>query len=305
MQFRKSALLPVLGAVLSMALASAAHASPYSAIIVYGDSLSDNGNIYAASGGMVPLSPPYFNGRFSDGPVTVEQLAALDGVPLVDFAWGGAMTGVGNIGDGGTETTLGGFGLPGMLSELAGYPLPPAPGVVPNALFIVWGGANDFGVGTAVEAATNIDFIVATLESEGAQHILVPGLPDLGQTPAFSGNPTLQAAATAYSESFNSLLEATLPAGARYFDTFSLLTAITNHPGNYGLSNVTAPCFNGVTVCADPSQYLFWDAEGHPTTAADSILAAQFAAVPEPGTLLLLGSGLAGLAVKLRRRRVA
>ena len=36
-------------------------------IYVFGDSLSDNGSLFAASGGMAPPSPPYFNGRFSNG----------------------------------------------------------------------------------------------------------------------------------------------------------------------------------------------------------------------------------------------
>ena len=35
-------------------------------IVVFGDSLSDNGNQYKNTG--QPPSPPYYNGRFSNGP---------------------------------------------------------------------------------------------------------------------------------------------------------------------------------------------------------------------------------------------
>ena len=93
-------------AALLAAAAPLAHASSFSSIVVYGDSLSDNGNLYAATG--VP-GAPYVNGEFSNGPVAVQQLSTLLNAPLADFAFGGATTGIGNIGDGGTPTSLGAF----------------------------------------------------------------------------------------------------------------------------------------------------------------------------------------------------
>ncbi|HXJ43556.1 MAG TPA: PEP-CTERM sorting domain-containing protein, partial [Bryobacteraceae bacterium] len=72
-------------------------------------------------------------------------------------------------------------------------------------------------------------------------------------------------------------------------------------PGAFGFTNVTDPCFNGTTVCANPGQYLFFD-DFHPTTAANSILAQRFeaAVVPEPGTLVLMGGAM--LAIFVVRR---
>ena len=272
--------------------------SSYSALVVYGDSLTDNGNLFAAIG--YPPAP-YFNGRFSNGPVSSEQLAGLLGVPLLDFAWGGATSGLGNQIDGGSQTTLGALSLPGMMAELAKYPVPPA--LIPSSLFLVWGGANDFETGgSPTVAAANIDAIVAALEAEGATHILVPGLPDLGLTPEFLGVP----AATAYTNAFNAALLAGLPPGATYFDTFAFLNGIEADPSKYGITNVTAPCFDGTTVCSNPSQYLFWD-DIHPTTTVDTILAEQFdaATTPEPSSILLFGSGIVAMAGLIRRRRTA
>ena len=305
MQSRKSAFFAVSVVMMLLAFTSIASADSFSSVIVYGDSLSDNGNLYAATG---KPSAPDWNGRASNGPVAVEQLAAMIGTPLHDFAWGGATSGIGNAHDGGTQASFGTDGLPGMISELNGSaPLLASP-IVPSSLFVVWnGGANDFLTGgSAIQAARNIDLIVSSLQADGAQHILVPGMANLGLTPDYYGN----AAASAFALEFNNSLQASLPAGATYFDFPGLFTEILNDPAAFGLTDVRDPCFNGVTVCSDPNQYLFWDGL-HPTTAADTIIATDIAtdiapaAVPEPTTLLMLGMGLAGVAGMLRRRRAA
>jgi phospholipase/lecithinase/hemolysin len=285
MQVRRRVIFVAICAILGLISTTNSSAGPFSSIVVYGDSLSDSGNLYS----LVGYPPyPYFNGRFSDGPVAVEQLATHMGVPLYDFAFGGATTGLGNFIDGGNQATLGAFGLPGMQLEIAG-----SAGLVSSiatgSLFVVWGGANDFFSGDSpLAAAANVDAYVMQLKSMGANQILVPGIPDLGLTPEFYGIPI----ATAYSQAYNAALKSGLPSGAVYFDTYSLLHSITNNPADYGLTNVNTPCFDGVNMCSDPDRYLFWD-HVHPTSAADAILAEQFqsAVTPEPAAWLLVGTG--------------
>jgi cholinesterase len=264
--------------VLSLSLATAAYAGSYSQVIVDGDSHSDNGNLYRRLG--IP-QPPYWQGRWSNGPVAVEGLAGNLHALLVDDAWGGATTGVGNIVDGGTETQMGNQNLPGMSTSFNATKYSFTLTTMRTALFVVCGGSNDFGTdgmttATADQAAANVVSIVSGLRRLGARHILVCGLPDLGMAPEIASQGEQQAAwATYLSNYFNQKLVADLPAGILYYSIYALEHQIVLNPGAYGLTDVKDPCFSNGVVCAHPDQYLFWDGV-HVTAHVHSILAQGF-----------------------------
>lgn len=159
--------------------------------------------------------------------------------------------------------------------------------------------------GAIATAVGNLDTIIADLLAGGAQHILVPGMPNLGLTPRVRAlGAAAQAGATATSEAFNQALNGSLPSGVVFYDTAAFLAAVISDPAAFGFDNVTDACFTGSAVCADPSKYLFWD-DIHPTTAAHELLGVQFAnAVPEPATAALVFIGIAlGLAARRKRQR--
>jgi phospholipase/lecithinase/hemolysin len=247
-----------------------------SEIYVFGDSTSDTGNVFAVVG--YPPSPPYFNGRFSNGPVWVEYLAArlgLDYHQQTNFAWGGALTGSGNIFP----------GLPGLKDEVNQY-ITSTPSADPNGIYFIWAGANDFMAAdftktdpqTVVTAAVaNILEAVKSLTNHGAQHVFVLGLPNIGMAPrARQLGTTVQLFLNQIIQAFNGMLVQNLfqLPKAIYIDIYSRFNELVDKPAKFGLDNVTEACLNinPLALCDDPATYLFWD-DIHPTTRTHQIIA--------------------------------
>ena len=67
------------GGLLLAAAPVGAGATAYNKIVVFGDSQSDVGNFYLATGSAWPASP-YYKGRFSNDSLWVEHLASTYGL---------------------------------------------------------------------------------------------------------------------------------------------------------------------------------------------------------------------------------
>lgn len=292
----------------------------YSQLVVFGDSLSDNGNLFAltqAVTGTGQPGAPYVDGRFSNGPVAVETMASKLSLPLVDYAYGGAQTGLGNYG-GAKLNGTGVLGQVGMFADnLAGT------SADANALYVVWAGPNDFfaganmlSSGTSTTASTNLLHDISSLYQLGARQFFVPLMPNLGLTPASTAaeatTPGYKGAAAQRSAEYNQLLATGLAnlsgslAGVQIqsFDTVSFMATQAALMAGQGF-NTTDACFNSTakTVCANPDSYLFWDGV-HPTAAAHALLGEAFAAaVPEPATVWTFMLGLGLLAYGRRRKQ--
>jgi outer membrane lipase/esterase len=294
-RFLRNAAAAALAVAAVGAFASTASAQTYGRLIVFGDSLSDNGNLYALTG--QPTSPPYYQGRFSNGPVFTELLGFNAG----RYTAGAPVTGSVNYAFGGARTDNAAL-PPGMRNQLLAYT--GAGGTFgANDLVSVLGGANNifqqltafsllppgspqlanptgFVQPTAVSAAADINFIVNSVAGAGAGTILVGNLPNLAVTPQFRG--TAAAALADYAgTTFNGALLTGLFATAAaqpnsniiLMDLYKIGSTLAGSPGAFGLTNATNSCFNGVTVCANPDTYLYWDGV-HPTAAGHRLIAA-------------------------------
>lgn len=285
-----------------------ASASPYSSVVVFGDSNVDSGNLAAlgASLGITVNPPPNFGGRNNNGPVVVEYLANDLGVPLRNYAFSGATTG--------SEL---GFGIiPGALSQITSY-LGSNSGVAdPSALYVYWAGSNDLldlvnnttlptasipgAIATAIQ---NINAGLTDLSNAGATNIIVAN-----RTPRndLTSQDNLNGIAfnTALSSDISSL---GLSTSVSVFDDYSLIADMITDPAKYGFAH-TLPgdtCID-IPACATnlsvASQYVFWD-DAHKTTRVHEIMADAIATeVPEPATVALLFPVLAGLAFGRSRR---
>src|SRR3954470_5215942 len=89
--------------VFAPTLVNRSAAGPFTNMVVFGDSLSDIGNVSQATPFLTQPKTPgpyYWNGRFSNGPAYAETLAAGLGLPALvnsasggtNYAYGGALT---------------------------------------------------------------------------------------------------------------------------------------------------------------------------------------------------------------------
>ena len=300
---------------------------PFTQIIVFGDSFSDTGNVRhranAASGGEVDYPSHSFNysdGRFTNDNGTVpsstlyaglwhEQLAqAFLSLPPASYSLGGGT----NYAFGGATTkdgtrdviiiTTPSFGdltitIDDMGKQMDDYLA--AHAADPNALYIVWGGINDlladFSDASVAATAARVTALVSRLTQAGAQHIMVPNLPPLGNVPAFSGvEPMIQplnAACANYRIELNAdlaaMLSALAPQGSTptvyRVDLWTNTIRLLSNPGNYGFTDIRSSSQGDSSV--NPDHFLFWDGlhfttAGHYWTAKGTNDALTIPAIP-------------------------
>ncbi|MBD3887171.1 SGNH/GDSL hydrolase family protein [Phormidium tenue FACHB-886] len=269
-------------------------------IFVFGDSLSDVGNSFSiiqkAGGEGLPPSPPYFQGRFSNGLVWVEYLAHLLKIlpdRHTNFATGGANTDSTN-----TYIPNNPAHLPGLQQQIDGFITSlNQHSLNTKGLYIVWTGANDYLSGSATNPAgviTNLIHAIQSLASVGAQHILVANLPDLGDLPAAQkqSSASLSALTQAHNSSLAVALQALKPSlnshtNVMLLDVASLFKQVFSDPTKFGFTNVKdieleqLAHFQGYT-----DKFFFWD-EIHPTTAVHSVLAKEAFVLLQPASATL------------------
>ena len=307
------------------ALAAPAGAAPlsdvYSSLFVLGDSLSDDGNLYAATGGVTPASPPYDEGRFADGPVFTDYLAQ-GFATSENFAYGGA------------QAVPDDDAVPDLPTQLALLSSVPEAAFGEDGLATLLLGANDLfaAIGTGAEEATAQAAADAVVEgarailSLGLSKVAVLTLPRLDTTPLYTlFQPELADEARAAEQAFNTALDAGLSGleaeglDVERVDTQAFFDEIRGDPGAFGIAETVLPClfasdeaaaaFGQPRLCdlaAEAPTRAFFDSV-HPSGTVHAAFAAYVedaltpAPIPVPAAGLLLVAGLGALGAARRR----
>jgi len=235
---------------LATAILVNAQAPVFTQVIVFGDSLSDDGNIAHRARALVGFSYPssnfnYSDYRFTDDTNTSpaanlyvgtwhEQLEktflglavaknSLDGG--TDYAFGGATTKDGTqdrtiinnpFPFGGGDFTI---TIDNMGKQINDYLASHA--TDPNALYILWGGGNDlfddYSAQSVTNTATRVGMLIIRLANAGARNFLVPNVPALGAVPNSFGDPNRVAGLDQASASYRTQLSSAIGSVVRGF----------------------------------------------------------------------------------------
>ncbi|MHB1221758.1 MAG: SGNH/GDSL hydrolase family protein [Gammaproteobacteria bacterium] len=252
-----------LGLLIScLGIMQASYAVTIDKIVLFGDSLSDNGNLYyllASAHRIVPFvptlpkSPPYSEGRFSNGPVWVEKIANNFNVPLVDYAYGGAWAEpIQNSWralpfDIGTQVSF------YSMASLADFNKK-------NHLYIIWAGSNDY-LQSGINAEDLTNTVVASIKRQidwlsylGAKQFLILGVPDFSHVPGVVEKGDEYAAVLKEKALMHNKKLADMVEEERKNHPDSLFIAIDvnryfddviEHPAKFNLTNVSDSCYQG------------------------------------------------------------
>lgn len=277
--------------------------SKFKHVVVFGDSLSDNGNLFAITEaeGITPQPPfpPYgeafdetgklsnktFPGRFTDGQNWVDYFPLVAQLPILITPFFLDPTNGTNVAVGGSTSA--------NLLQSGPNNFPPAQ--VPeylniksassDDLYLIWIGADDFAAGiTPRTTVTNIRNALAELAKAGAKDFIVVDAPDISLTPKVQalGSATIHQARQ-FVAAVNLLLALEIPLSASLdrinitlVDINALFVPLVLNPIYFGFSNSTTPALVALAANpnVNPNDYLFWD-DFHPTTGAH-LLAAKF-----------------------------
>lgn len=249
-------------AVIFFFVSQIALANQIDQIVVFGDSLSDNGNILALTTKahkvfpnipITPKNPPYYEGRFSNGPVWIDHLASALNVPLVDYAYGGAWA---------EPLHDSRILVPFSIGMQVDFYLVGAVGDYnkDKHLYIIWAGGNDYVEGredpdyATTNTVSYIETQIDWLTYYGAKTVLVMNLPDLSVVPEVSkqGPDRIQAVDKLVKMHNRKLIKMVKDVQAKHPDAKIIFGDVTtyfndtyHHPEKYNIKDVKNPCYGG------------------------------------------------------------
>lgn len=240
-------------------------------MVLFGDSLTDTGNLYRMSAHLFPKDPPYFKGHFSNGHVWAEKLynnlfPSRNDFDDYNYAVGGAAAVLS------TDAML-----PYTLSnEVSNYLYLHGFHDKSKVLYVIWIGGNNYLNGPT-DTGHITDKVVGAIThqmekliAKGAKHFMVPNLPDLETTPYGVDNGNSKQLGI-LSKLHNHKLHDTLiefrekhpDVTVLSFDVESIFKKYYNHPEDIDIKYIHKPClkdalFGGLSETLIKQQQVNW-----------------------------------------------
>ncbi|KAF4774761.1 GDSL-like Lipase/Acylhydrolase [Colletotrichum scovillei] len=272
--------------------------SSISSIVVFGDSFSDNGNGAARVSNNAWPTDKYYKGRFSNGIVWAEYVAANLSLPLYDYAVGGATTSNALIQ--GYTGAKGDIAVPSVIDQVVSFlaRMNPQGGAfgasdsmaIESPLLILFAGANDILFNANISASQSYQILrqaeAQLRDAYPSARVLTLTPPDISRLPyGFYLEDNLgKNQLRTFTDQLGELLDRSKTGAVNVdlrplFDDFEYYAS----PRAYGFDPLGkyGSCLEGaygetpnVTICGDPDRRVYWD-EYHPTTHTHSWIAKE------------------------------
>jgi len=285
---------------------ASAQESSIGGLVVFGDSLSDTGNLASVSSDF-PF--PFYENRISNGPILVDFLAAELGLQALASRH--------------TQTTQGGnnFAISGgnivgddvedLGSQVSAFLAREGGRADPSNMYFLMMGGNDLrdirSIRSLSEAQARIQLVSQKFEQElnrlydaGARVFLIANVADVGLIPESierqASDPDISQRARAYVEIYNQQLALVLQrlqsrsgVSSSMFDLFSELNRLVNNAASLGFTQTQVGCFTlerfsfhvDCLFGTRFDRFIFFDSI-HPSARANSLTsAALIASIPE------------------------
>ncbi|PVU92718.1 hypothetical protein BB561_003642 [Smittium simulii] len=272
-------------------------------LVVFGNSLTDIGNVENLS-----TDIPYWNRRFSNGPVWNEYLAYFNNYTLINFAIGGATSNNTSVKIFTDKTVT----IPSALDQLSLFSITFGgrfePSTMKDDIAVIEIGGNDLINGIELEAELKIDVeafstsiarniveSVKIIKELGYKKIIVAAVSDISKIPtgsvlSKSGSDNVSKYAIAINDKLNSLLKSEFSANnnaefIRVININQVLNLIAdNFKDKLNITVLDKPCYDVssnyklLSACNNSDNYVFTDPI-HPSTKTHALLGSIIAQV--------------------------